>query len=731
MAAGPAARVRSGGTGLAALVLAAGVIAVLAVVIAASFGALIFSGPLQAHVAEGVGLLLFTVAVISAVSAWRSSFPGTIAGAQDNTSIVLAVTGASIVAAAPAGTADEVVFGTVVATIVVGSALTGLTFFLLGRFRLGELIRYIPYPVIGGFLAGTGWLLVVGGVDVAVGFAPAWSTLPDLVAGETLLRWVPATVFAFGLLAVLRRSGRPLLLPGALVAAIVAFYALLMLIGISVEQAQADGWLLGPFPEGVAWRPLTLSAATTADWGLVAGQAPNLATLVVIASVSLLLNATGVEVATGQDLDLNRELRVAGLGNLLTASGGGAIGYMWASITVLADRLGASRRATGLLVSATCLTLLIVGLDVVAYVPLPVVAAVLVFLGFSFLADWLVDGWARLPPSEYVVVAAIVAAIGLLGLLEGVALGLVLAVVLFVVRYSRTSVVKHALDASMFTSNVDRSPGECRILAEEGGRVLVLELQGFVFFGTAAGIHRLVETRSDAQPQLSYVLLDFRRVTGVDSSATFSLVKLARLASRRGATLVLTGLDEHTRTPLARGGLAVGDGEVTREFADLDHGLEWCEDQLIAAREGAGPNAAGQVAPFLGLEPARFEPYVERRRFAAGDVLIAQGEVAPGLFFVESGRISAVLEAGDGLPVRLRAMRPGALIGELSYFLDQPATATVVADTAVQAAVLPVDALERLERDEPELAAALHRRLVALIAERLATSNRVLRALKD
>ncbi len=720
----------AGATGTAAVVLAAAAIGTVAVLLAASFGALIFSGPLTSHLGQGIALVLFSIAVVSGISALASSYPGTIAGAQDNTALVVAVMAGSIAASAAPGLSADALFATVVAAIAVGSVLTALVFLTAGYLRVGELIRYVPYPVLGGFLAGTGWLLVIGAFEVLTEAVPV--TSPGALLGGTVWsRWAPALAVAVVVLVALRRSHNILIVPGALVGAIATFYAVLASSGVSVTQAQETGWLLGPFPPAV-WQPLSPSLLVLADWGLVAGQAGSLATLVLIATMSLLLNTSGVEIVTGSDLDIDRELRTAGLASLVSGAGGGVVGYTWASVTGLAHRLGAARRATGLLVAGISATVLLVGIDVVAFVPVPVVGGLLMFLGLSFLADWLVDGWHTLPRSDYVVVVLIVAAIAAVGLLPGVVFGIALAVVMFVVRYSRTEVVKHVLEGSSYRSNVDRHPEERDLLARAGDRTFILELQGFMFFGTASSVLRLAEQRTRRDPPLAFLVLDFRRVSGIDSSATFSIVKLRRLMTAHGAELVLTGVPDGVVAQLRRGGLAVGADDGPRAFQDLDRGVEWCEDRLVAD-EDDGPQLEPSctAADVLGVDEARLAPFLQRRSLPAGEVLIDQGGPPGGLIIVEAGRVTAAVSDDQGAQVRLRSMRAGTIIGELSYFLRRPATAQVVTDTPVEVADLPADSLAQIERDDPELAASIHRKLITMLGERLIATDRLARMLMD
>ena len=145
---------------------------ILTVIIEISLAALIFSGDLSRFVSNGIGITLFSSFVIGIVVALTSSLRGSVGIGQDIPAAILAPVAAGIAASlAPAAT-PEATYITVVAVIAVTSLVTGIGFLLMGIFRLGGLIRFIPYPVIGGFLAGTGWLLVKGSFGVMAGCQP-------------------------------------------------------------------------------------------------------------------------------------------------------------------------------------------------------------------------------------------------------------------------------------------------------------------------------------------------------------------------------------------------------------------------------------------------------------------------------------------------------------------------------------------------------------------------------
>jgi len=177
---------------------------VVGVMVSVSFAALIFAGDLASHLSAGVGIALFSAVVLRTAIALTSSLPGVIADTDALPSAILAISAVSIQAQMPAATDDQV-FLTVVCAIALTSLLTGAFLLLLGLFKVGELIRFIPYPVVGGFIAGTGWLLAKGSVQVMTDLALSPAQLPMLLQPDVLIRWLSGSVFAVVLVLVSRR----------------------------------------------------------------------------------------------------------------------------------------------------------------------------------------------------------------------------------------------------------------------------------------------------------------------------------------------------------------------------------------------------------------------------------------------------------------------------------------------------------------------------------------------
>jgi sulfate permease, SulP family len=709
--------------------LAGILIGALEIALSVSFGSLIFSGDLSPYLSRGIGMGLFSGTVGLIVVTLLASHPAIIGGNQDAPAAIVAIMASAIVAVISTG---ATLFATVAVMVALTTLVTGLFMLSLGVFKLAGLVRFLPYPVAGGFLAGTGWLLVIGGVSMMSGVTLSITNLPALFQPGLVVYWLPGLLSGLLILVLSARFRHYLFMPVMIIAIIIIFFLIVWLQGMTMAELSAGGWLLGPFPEGRLWQPIGPAELAQVEWAAIWSQIPNLIAVIVISSIALLLNASGLELVMKADIDLNREMRSAGISNLVAGFGAGFIGYQQLSLSALNARIGATSRLAGLFAAAMCALVLFAGGSSLGLLPKVVFGALLTYLGLAFLWEWVVQSWSRLPRIDYLIVLMILVVIAAIGFLEGVTVGIIAAVIMFVVSYSRTSVIKHELSGSTFKSRVTRNAADQAVLEAIGEQAYFLQLQGFIFFGTAHGLLEKVRERIH-QMTTRYIVLDFERVIGLDSTALLSFDKMRQLGKAYEFTLVLAGLSPHLREQFERGGILEEPGTV-RFAIDIDRAAEWCEDQLCAIvgdedRERSLVDFLQAIIP--GEPTSRLVGYMERRTLATGEYLIRQGDDPDLLFLVESGQVTAQLEPAGKAPIRLETMRGGRAVGELGFYLSTRRSAAVVADEPSVVYSLSQAALARIEEKDPEAAHALHRLIIHLLGERVLHLVRAVDALQQ
>jgi SulP family sulfate permease len=363
-----------------------------------------------------------------------------------------------------------------------------------------------------------------------------------------------------------------------------------------------------------------------------------------------------------------------------------------------------------------------------------ILAGLLIFLGISLLERWLIEARKQLPRLEYLVVVVIVLVVATVGFLEGVMVGMLAAIVLFVVNYSRINVVRYALTGRERGSNVERNSAEEQFLRENGEQTLILKLQGYLFFGTAAALaHRIDERIADTEKTpLRYAVLDFAQVTEMDSSAALSFMKLAQEASQSNFFLLLTGLTPTMQSRLMGSWFEQESTSYIQIMPDLDYGMEWCEERILKEQSlsEAHEGIMQQLSRFLPSagDDKILEKYLEHRHVEPGDILAHQGEASDEMFLLQSCTASVYLDTSSGRKHRIRRAGVGTVFGEVGFYLGSVRTATVMIDSAGELFVLNHTSNAKLEQEHPHIAAALHKFMIRVVTRRLQLTTTTLQA---
>lgn len=705
--------------------------AVLALSYAVGYGAMIFSAGLSPWLSAGMPTALISCVVVALPITLRSSVPFMLGGPDSNSAALLAGLAAGIATDVRLdGGGDATGLATVLVALALASLVSGALLYALAHWNRGNAIQYVPFPVVGGFLAGTGLLIVEGAIRIATGAPVRLDTLP-LLLHLPWLQVAPALLVGVGLLVLTRISRHVVTVPLVVVLGVVVFYTGLHAMGMNLDAARHLNLLFEQEPVSGLRLPVTL--LREASFAPIFSHATEILAVAAVCAMTVLLNTTSIGVATSRDVDFNRELRVAGIANLLTGVLGGIVGSQSMSRTLMSWRIGAMGRRAGLIGMLLCVVVIGGYPGVIALFPKPVLVGLQLYLGGAVLIEWLVRSFRRLPWHDYLLIPLIMVIIAAYGIVAGVALGVVAACLLFVVRYGRVNCIRVEFGGSARRSHVERTVEQNRLLDRHAAELYGIGLQGFLFFGTAYSILTHIRGRIESPatagapgvPGVRFVLVDFSHVHGVDASSTASFARLIQVCGYAGAQLVLTGLPGTLRARFRRSGIGT---DAVHEFADLDGGLEWIEERVLE-RARADARETGEILPsgmpdgLLGLRP-----HLETIPLEAGAVLFRQGDPGDAVYFVDSGRVTVTLALADGRTIRLRSYGAGTIVGEMAVYTGARRSAGVAADRPTVVLRLALATLRRLEQDDPALASQFHAFVVKVLAARLAVANEQIRA---
>jgi SulP family sulfate permease len=713
-------------------VLGGSAASVLTVTFGLSYALLVFAGPLAPSLSYGVAATFTSSAVLAAVIALGSSLPFAIAGVESSTAAMTAILASSLVERMAATDPTAPLLAPVLITLALSAILTGIVLCGFGVTRMGRAIRYVPYPVVGGFLGATGCLLVLGAIRVITGQRLQFATLDQFANLLTVSELAAASAMALVLYLTWHRSRNSFGLPAIVVGGIIFAHLAFWFAGVSSVEAQALGWTFQPPPPISFMSPWSAKEIGRYPWYTLPDLIGNLIAVIFVTATSALFNTTGIEVASQREANLERELNVTGLANILSGALGGYTGCVSVSRSLLNLNSGGTGRLSGLTVAAISVLMLALAPMLLGYMPKFVLGGLLIYLGADQLHKWIVESRRRLSITEYLSLLAIIVIILQWGFVAGVLIGTVIGCATFALSASRIDSIKYSFDGSEFRSSLDRSRDQQEVLAAHGGKIQGLNLQSYLFFGSANRLYQHVKALLARHPECRFLVFDFKLVTGIDSSAAYSFAQIKRTAHDRGIRLMLVHLPPATEKALRSSEFISGEVSIVPE---LDHALEWCENEIITQHQGLEQEETSLREWFtqiLGTEhdAAELMHRCQRLEVDAGDIIVSAGDAADSMHFILDGRVGIMIPAEEGRTTRVRSLGRYTTIGEMGLVSQAPRSATIQAEVASILYVLTSDQFEAIKSENPALGQKLLTYFVSVMAERLTFANRMISVLR-
>ncbi|KAL5610711.1 hypothetical protein FOBRF1_006828 [Fusarium oxysporum] len=487
----------------------------------------------------------------------------------------------------------DAVIATTIVSFSLSAMMTGLVFYLMGRFKVGYVVGFIPRHILLGCIGGVGWFLVATGFEVSARLNGRLQydldTLKQLIDPATVPLWVTPLVFATVLFYGQSKITSKFFLSMFILAIPLIFYFFVFALdALDVDVLRDHGWIFrGPPSDEPWWYFYTLYKFKLVRWDAVAETIPAMLALTFFGFLHVPINVPALVLNRGEDhVDLNKELRLHGYSNFLSGCFGSIQNCLVYANTVFFMRSGGNVRLAGYMLAAATFGVMVVGQSLIAFIPVMMMGTLVYDLGFELLVEALWLPRKRLKLSEYLTVVVIVLVMGVHDFVVGIGVGILLAFVSLVLQTSRVSAIRGNYSGDIVTSTVRRNPSQHHYLHDAGRQIYIVKLTGYLFFGTIVSVEEkvrgLLDDSTFAKHPIKFLILDMWHVTGHDFSAGESFNTISRLLDNKGVILVLSGLDAENQLGqnLRAAGLG-SDGIGVMMLPSLNSALESCENELL------------------------------------------------------------------------------------------------------------------------------------------------------
>ncbi len=628
----------------------------------------------------------------------------------------------------------------------IAGLISGALQILYGVLGGGTLIKFIPYPVVTGYLSGVAIVIFLKQLPSFLGLPKGMTMGAGIVDPAS---WNPVSL-AVGLVTIAVTLLAPRLtrtVPAPIVGLLagVATYFGLASRDAGLMSLQGNPLLIGPlsgggsFWSGIGARAAALPRVEASDLGLIMGPA---LTLSVLLSIDTLKTCVLVDALTRSRHESNKEVRAQGVANIVSAAIGGIPGAGTSGATLMNLASGAATWRSGLIAGVLALVAYLVLGPVIAWAPIPALAALLLVVAmrmFDFKSLGLIR--QRSTMVDFFVIASVIAVAVFVDLIAASATGVLLSIILFTREHVRGRVIQRKMYGDQVSSRRKRLPEQAAILKRRGHDIVVAELQGDLFFGTTDQL--LVALEPDLG-SCRYLILDMRRIESIDFTGVHLLEQVEDRIQERGGSLLYSNVPKALPSGIAGRDYFAQVGLVSsvrskRLFDQLTDALEWAENAILAT-EGRGVEAEetllslGEIAFLKGRSEGTMramEQSMETRHYEAGQRVFSQGDSGDELCFIRRGRVRITFLIGEGQPFHVATFGRGDFFGDMAFLDSGIRSANAMAETPTDIYAIKRPTFDALADKHPRLGQQFMGGLARALAFRLRQADGEIRAFED
>jgi sulfate permease, SulP family len=636
--------------------------------------------------------------------------------------------------------------GAVVLTLFLVAFVSSLVQISFGLLRIGELIKYMPFPVVSGYLSGVGLIIIMSQLPKWMALPKGmnwWQGLHAMELWQTPSLIVGAVTAAFMLLAPRISTKVPAVIVG-LLGGMVSYWLLAFSAWPELRNLHDNPFIIGPlavggkgFFESLLDPFRSLSESGFPSWTQIAFPA---ITLAVLLSIDTLKTCVVLDAMTGSRHDSNKELIGQGLGNLASSLIGGAPGAGTMGATLVNKASGGTTYLSGVFQGVWSLLAILLLTSLIAWVPVAALAALLIVIGFKMI-DWhsLQLLKAKDTMLDFAVILIVVIVANTVSLIAASGVGVAMAIMLFLREQIHTTTIRRkSFGNTMFSSRV-RGQRERDVLTETGSHTVIFELQGSLFFGTTDQLYTAIE------PELNnakFVVLDFMRVQSMDMTAGHMIERIRNMLAERHAKLVLTRVPE--RLPSGRDLRSYVDhigllsDSTAKIFDEFDEALEWIEDETLSLAGHAHVShdgiPLGKFELFHGLNAQEIEALercAQHHVYQEGDLVFSADSGGHELMLISRGEVKVSLPLANGKNIHLTTFSRGQFFGEMSFLDGRAHSADIYATRETELIAIDRKAFAIVAAGDPVMSISVMRAVALAIADRLRHANAELREMRQ
>jgi SulP family sulfate permease len=593
----------------------------------------------------------------------------------------------------------------------------------LGLAGIGKLIKFIPFPVVSGYLSGVGLIIIGSQIPKFLGVEGA-SSLLAAMTHPSLWVWQSAVVGAVVVAAMLWMPLVTKAVPATILALVcgVACYGVLGWFDPALLVLQHNPLLVGPLTDSGANLMDTLGIRLPGRdmWSLptlVQVAVPAL-TLAVLLSIDTLKTCLVIDALTNTSHDANRELIGQGVGNMASSLAGGipGAGTMGASLINISS--GGTTRVSGFVTGVASLLALVFLAPLIAWVPVAALAGILIVTGFRMIdrhsLEFFYTPATRL---DFLVILSVILVAIFGNLIAASGVGVALAILLFIREQTRSSVVRKRTEGSAIFARRHHGPNPSDWVDSKAHESVVFELQGSLFFGTASQLHAALEPETATH---KYVILSMRRVQSLDVTATHVLEQIKDQLEKNDGYLVFCDIPKDLPSGLKMKRFLKDTGVVrptSKAFAfrQLEDALKWVESRELPQHPELEPMAAVNVdlsaMPLLVHASVHdieaLQVLASTRTVRAGKKLFKPGSDDDAMYLIRRGLVQVLASVHKKVDIELAKLGPGEVLCSNGFFqCDSPAL-EAVAVTDAEVYVVSRAALEAYAAEHGAAATAL------------------------